>query len=179
MDISSGKMEKTDTLSKAANRISRVVVPASRVLNNLGGGLFVVLLLLVTVNVISRYVFRKPLPGGFELAELSLGLISAWVFAYCAVQKGHVIIDFVVTRLPQRAQVITGSFVGLLSMGMILLMTWEGITYIKQIFESRLKTADLGIPVYLIYVLESVGLIVFSLVLVAQFIESLAKAVRR
>ena len=87
------------------------------------GWLVVIVMLLVLVQVVSRYVVRHPLSAGDELSGLITVVISFLGLGYTWQQKRHIRLDFVVNALPKKIEAwvrlivlfLVLLFVGLLS----------------------------------------------------------------
>ena len=166
-------------LSKAANWFNRVVRPASGVLHSVGVGVLVVMMLLTASDVTLRYVFNQPISGSFDLTEYMMTIVVAFGLAYCAVMKGHVRVDLVVDRLPQRAQAIIDTITSLLALGLFSLITWQCFVHAKLLFASGVTSSVLLIPAFPFVGVVAVGIALLTLVLLAHFLDFLSQAVRR
>jgi len=70
------------------------------VLGTLSATILFVLMLLTTVDVLGRFLFNAPLPGGFEITEL---MMAALVFAAMPVvtrREDHIVIDLLDFMMP-------------------------------------------------------------------------------
>lgn len=166
-------------LSKAADSLNRVVRPASGAIHSVGVGVLALMMLLTASDVTLRYVFNRPIVGAFDLTEYMMPIVVAFGLAYCAVMKGHVRVDLVVARFPQRAQAIIDSITGLLGLGLFSLITWQCCVYIKVLFDSKLASAVLLIPAFPFVGVVAFGSALLTLVLLADFLDFLSQAVRR
>lgn len=68
------------------------------------GWLCFILVFLILIEVISRYVFGSPLMIGDEMGAYIVVAISFMGLAYTWKERGHVRIEFVVTRLPAKVR---------------------------------------------------------------------------
>jgi len=166
-------------LSKAADSLNSVIRPVSVVLHSIGVGVLALMMLLTASDVTLRYVFNKPIVGSFDLTEYMMAIVVAFSLAYCAVMKGNVRVDLVVSRLSQRAQAIIDSVTGLLGLGLFSLITWQCFVYMKILFASKLASSVMLIPAFPFVGLVACGSALLTLVLLVDFLDFLSQAVRR
>ena len=166
-------------LSKAADLLNRVVRPASGALHSVGISVLGLMMLLTAADVTLRYVFDRPIMGSFDLSEYMMAIVVAFGLAYCAVMKGHVKVELVVSRLPQRAQAIIDTITGLLGLGLFSLITWQCFMHMKLLFASGLTSTVLLIPVFPFVAMVGLGSALLTLVLLTDFLDFLSQAVKR
>ena len=85
-----------------------------------------IMALLVVSNVLGRFLFNQPLLGIVELVEMMMVIIGFFAIAYTAIDRGHVRVDLVISRLSRRTQAILGSIAFLLSAGIFAIITYQG-----------------------------------------------------
>src|SRR3989337_1617815 len=98
-------------------RVWRLIEKISYVAGYASGLTVILILLLTMVEVVTRYVLHQPLILCDEFGGYSLFAISFLGLAYCAREKGHIRITFIVERMPA----IVGSWlrVGTLSLALL------------------------------------------------------------
>jgi len=114
-----------------------------RVLSSAGGLLILILTLLVPVDVFLRYVFNHPLAGLYELSELMLVGMVYLSITYVQANKGHVVIDIFLTKIPgrpRRAMNLATYFFCLL---ICFLMTWRTGYLAWQAWDTQDYTSGL------------------------------------
>ena len=84
------------------------------------------LMLLTTVDVISRAAWDRPIPGIVELSSYALDVFILLGLAYTQQVKGHVRVSMLTSRIPPRAQIFLEILVALLSLFIIALLAWQG-----------------------------------------------------
>ncbi len=166
-------------LSKAADLLNRLVRPASGALHSIGISVLGLMMLLTAADITLHYVFNRPIVGSFDLSEYMMAIVVSFSLAYCAIMKGHVKVDMVVSRLPQRVQAIINSITGFVGFGLFSLVTWQCFVYMKLLFASKVTSSVLHIPPYPFAALVGFGSAWLTLALLADFFDSLSKAVRR
>lgn len=134
------------------------------------------LMLLTTADVISRGFFNKPIPGVMESSEYMLAVIILLGAAYTQQVKGHVWVDFITSRLPQRAQNVLRIITDLASLFIIALVVCMG--YIEAV-EEKAVSDMLRIPQWPFKMLVAVGCFLLWLELLVDLVDSVAKLVRR
>lgn len=166
-------------LSKVADAINRVVQPVSRVIHGVGLVVLAAMMFLTFADVTLRYIFNRPISGSFDLTELMMVAVACFGFAYCAIMKGHVNVDLVVSQLKPRGRAIMETVTGLLSLIFVFFVTWQAFLYIKVMYLKGLVSAVLHIPVYPLVAVAAVSLAMLWLVLLADVLNYLSRAVRK
>ncbi len=119
-------------ITKAGNVWQRVSV-----ITGAGSGVFLLFLMFwVVADVVGRFVFLKPIPGGVESVELILPWIAFLAVSYTLIKGSHVRVSLVVSRLPPKLQLWAGRFtyvVGVFLFGILAYISW------LQFYESFVK----------------------------------------
>lgn len=160
-------------MERISETIQRVVDPVSRGINYVGGCLLFIMMLLVAVHVAGRYFLGRPVPGAVELIEFMMTFVVFLGFGYCAVQRGNVSVDLFVQGLPERVQAVVNAATCLLSIGVITLITWQGVVQAKSLFASGHVSGVLNIPHYPFMLVLVAGYLVFDVVLIGHFFQYL------
>jgi TRAP-type C4-dicarboxylate transport system permease small subunit len=92
------------------------------------GGMFLLIpmMLITATDVVSRGIWRWPIPGAVELSSYMLAIFILLGVAYTHQVKGHVRVTILTSRLPDRAEHLVGIVTNLLSFFIIGLMAWQG-----------------------------------------------------
>lgn len=112
-------MEKVGKVKFWIQRLNRWVCYAGMLL-------IVPLMLLTTVDVISRAAWARPIPGIVELSSYALDVFILLGLAYTQQVKGHVRVSMLTSRMPPRAQIVLEIFVTFLSLFIVVLLAWQG-----------------------------------------------------
>lgn len=166
-------------LSRAAASISRILRPVSRVAENIGLGVLAAMMFLIAADVLLRYCLNRPILGSFDISEYMMGVIVSFGLAYCAFMKGHVSIDLLVSRLGQRRRAVTDAINSFLGFGILALMAWQCFRNIKILLASNIVSSVLHIPAFPFAAIVAIGITLFALVLLIDFLNSLSQAVRK
>ena len=127
------------------------------------------------VEVVSRYVLRNPLILSDEFGGYALVAISFLGLAYCAQEKGHIRITFIVERLSPlnagRIRVLTLGL-GLIFVAVAAWVNWQFLG--DSITRNMRSNSMLMVPLKWPQMVMPAGFTLFALVLLAQ----LAKAIQ-
>jgi TRAP-type C4-dicarboxylate transport system permease small subunit len=83
----------------------------------------VIMMLLAVVNVILRLIGR-PMQGAVELTSFLSALVMGFALSYCIIVKGHIRVQIIVDRLPERLRQITYVISSILSFAVLATMFW-------------------------------------------------------
>ena len=167
-----------DGLQQIINKCYRVIKPLGNIVSSIGIVLLAAMMFLTAADVLMRYLFNKPIVGSYELIQYMMATAIAMGLAYCAIEKGHVTIDVLLSRLPRRTCAIINSVTGLLSLLIAALITWQSCVYIVKLQQSQLVTQVLLIPVYPFVVIVAFGIAFYFVVLIVHFLEFLAEGLK-
>ena len=136
------------------------------------------MMFLTAADVFLRYFFNRPVHAAFELTEYLMVIVIALTLTYCAIKKGHVRVEVVVSRSPQRVQAVIRSIVTVLGLGLFSLITWQSAIQAEVIQASGAYSGVLRLPVYPFVWVLFVGSGLISLVFLRDLCESVVHAVR-
>lgn len=153
---------------------TRFVYRTSKVTTHIGGGILLGLMVLIVANVVYRR-FGGVIAGTYELVELLIIPVIGFSFAYAAIEKAHVVVRILVSRLSKRMQVIAESFAVLLGIGVWGVIAWGTASFFSR--GSLLdRTEVLGIPRQPFRFVWVFSLVLFALILVIDFYRTLSQA---
>ena len=164
------------------NRVSSFLDRASeliaRLLNIIGVGMGLIMVLIVTANVIGRYLFRRPLIGTVEIEEFMLLALVFFGIGYAQVKKRHVSISVLVDRLPSKAQFVINNITCLPSLIVFSLITWQSLVMAKRYWIKGVSSLFLEISLSPFLCIVAAGCAVLCLALLSDFISSAREVVR-
>lgn len=124
----------------------------------------VALMALTCVDVLGRYLFNRPLPGGFELTELGMGALIFTSLPLVTLRRQHVRVDLI-EIFPMRWRAFQQALLDLLAavcMGVIGWRLWIKAGDMESAGET---TATLQIPVYpLVYYMALLAFVTAALI---------------
>lgn len=152
-----------ESFTKFCDRIAQVAV--------------VVMMLLVVGNIIGRKIW-KPIYGTFDFVGFLGAILVGFALAYCALKKGHIEVELVMARLPDRVQGMVGILTHTLSLGIFILITWQCIVLGNDMRRSGELSMTALVPSYPYIYAVAFGCALLCMVILMDIAKSLLKAVR-
>lgn len=167
------------SLIKVANIMEKGLAPLTNIVGITGSVVIGFMMLVTVVDVVGRRIFNAPLLGSMDLTTSMMVIVAFFSIAYCQLGKGHVTIDLVVSRLPQRTQsVINTIMYGLF----LLLFAWISYQFYLRAFEvlnNNIVSATLQIPVAPFYFVAFFGCILLTLLVLMHLFMFLAESLKK
>jgi TRAP-type C4-dicarboxylate transport system permease small subunit len=160
------------------DHFEKVMTLTSRILNNIGMAFLLLLMLLITTDVLLRTILNQPIRGANELAEFMMIIAVYLAVAYAQRMKAHVAIDLLYSRFPKRAKMIVDCFIYLLSLIICSLIAWQAFVNMKRLLGIHRVSDVLNLPVAPFQLVLAIGFIIFCLVLLFDFLDSLRKVIK-
>lgn len=125
-------------------------------------------------EVVSRYVLRNPLILADEFGGYALVAISFLGLAYCAQERGHIRITFIVERMSAlnagRMRVVTLA----LAFVFVAIAAWVSWQFLGDSFTRNMRSNSLlSVPLKWPQMVMPIGFTLFALVLLAQLIKAI------
>ena len=166
-------------LDKGQQFIIKIVTTPSKILNYIGSVVLFMLVIMTTIDVTGRYLFSKPLPATYELTQFMFSITVFFGMAYFGIIKRHIRINLLVDKFPTAAQNIIDTTTGLLSLGMCIVLSWQAFVQARVLQLDKLRSDIWHIPIFPFQLLIALALAIFGMVLLADFLESLATVLKR
>jgi TRAP-type C4-dicarboxylate transport system permease small subunit len=132
-------------------------------------------MVLIVVNIILRAVFNKPIIGTIDYVMFLTALMIGLSLAFCAVQKAHIAVDFLMERLPLKLQAVIDMVMGILSLVFWSLCTWQTTVYANKMAVAGVVSSTTQTPVYPFIYMIAFGLLALTLVLLSNTVENCLK----
>ncbi len=138
------------------------------------GGMFVLLplMLLSSLEVVSRAIWDRPLPGTVELSSYMLVIFILCGLAYTHQVRGHVRVNLLLTKLPPTLALLIEVITILLSLFIMGVLAWQG--WVVGL-EQKTVSDMLRIPQLPFRLLVSVAGVMMFLELLIDLFEALGK----
>jgi TRAP-type C4-dicarboxylate transport system permease small subunit len=156
----------------------KIIESISKAMNMVAMGVLAAMMLLTVADVSLRYVFSRPITGATEITEFMIVLVGFLGLAWCAVKGAHLKVDSLVSHFSPRLQAITDSFTYLIGLAICVIIGWRSFMEGVDLKRLNVVTSLLEVPVSPFYIVLALGFAVLSLVMVAQLIQYIAKAVK-
>jgi TRAP-type C4-dicarboxylate transport system permease small subunit len=109
---------------KIMTTFGRIIRWIDRVCGIVAEGIVFFLMLLVTAEIIARHILGSPIPGQVEIATLFLVLILYLGVAYTQLERGHIRVELLVSRLKGKKRELLEALVLFLSLIVSASMLW-------------------------------------------------------
>jgi TRAP-type C4-dicarboxylate transport system permease small subunit len=157
------------TVKKRIRQINRFIA-------GVGAWSLIPLMIITSVDVMSRDIFNRPIPGTVELSQYMLAVFILLGLAYAQQVKAHVGVSIITSRLPHHAQLILSIIATLLSLFISCVLVWQG--WVIGI-EEKTVSDMLRVPQYPFRLLVAVAALLMCLELVIDLEDSLIKLMRK
>jgi TRAP-type C4-dicarboxylate transport system permease small subunit len=139
------------------------------------------MMLLTVADVIGRYFFNNPIRGAYELVGFLLVCAGSWGMGYCQIKKGHIRVDFLLQRFPQKTQAILTVLANLIGLIAFSLLCWRVILLVHYYLTlpKGNATDTLGIPIAPFVIMLAIGLGMLALVLLFDLVHSVIEVKRQ
>ncbi|GAB6272374.1 MAG: TRAP transporter small permease [Smithellaceae bacterium] len=149
---------------------------AGKGFNIIAGIAVIAMMLLSTADVVLRQ-FGKPIPGTYELVGFLGTIVVSFALGFTSLEKGHIAVELLVSKLPLRTQLAIETFTNLFSFLIFGLMTYQAVIYTLDIRKSGEVSSTLQMPIYPFIFGMALGFGLLSLILIADFIKSLKRTI--
>lgn len=160
-------------LESTTRVLDRVAVPLSRFMDIIGRAILALMVLLITLDVILRYFFNRPIKGSYELIEFMMVTLVFLGLAYTQTQKGHISITLLTAKLSQAQQAVIHSATYLLCLFTFIAVTWRSIIAAEALRTGGTTSDILLIPSYPFMWVVVFGSALLSFVFLIDVLKSL------
>ena len=138
----------------------------------IGMVLIAAMMLIMFVDSMLGLFFNYRILGVFELVQCMLLIVVFASWAYTQTVHGHIHVTMFVGMMPQKLRFICFSITSLLSVVTMVFGTWGAARGIEEKLASHEITATLMIPIWPLFVLETIVFGLFTLTLLSDTIKS-------
>jgi tripartite ATP-independent transporter DctM subunit len=163
---------------KMVRILERVYSPLSRAMDVVGRAILACMVLLITSDVVLRYIFNRPIKGSYELIELMLAAITFLGLAYTQLMKDHVSVTLVTEKLSPRTVAILESASYLLCLIILALITWQAVVGAEVLRIQGTSSDLLLIPIYPFMWIVAFGCAVLCLVILGDFLKAVGAVLK-
>jgi len=156
------------------SRFQRGLDSISNAMVTVAAAVLALMMLLATYDVLSRYLFNRPMKGTYELVGLMLIVASSWGLAFCQLKKGHISVNVLAQRSSSGIKAALSTYgygLGLIAIG---LTAWQlilqTINYIQSYDTSVSETLEW--PLFPFMMALAIGMTVLAVVLLVDFLKS-------
>ncbi|MEF8823680.1 MAG: TRAP transporter small permease [Desulfohalobiaceae bacterium] len=150
--------------------LERFVYWMSQRLSKVAQTALFLIMLIILGNIIMRY-FWAPIKGTYEIVEVLGALFLSLGAAYCAVTRSNIAVDFAVQMLSPKKQTLVDIGTNLIAFLFIAFISWGVLEYAGTVYQRGRETAALGLPLFPVYYLVSLGMFLLALVVLTELIR--------
>jgi TRAP-type C4-dicarboxylate transport system permease small subunit len=152
---------------KKLEKISDVL---NKLLTFLGGLFLVVMVVLTCANIISRLIW-VPIIGTFELMGFFGAMVTAFALGYTQVKRGHIAVDVLVNTFPGNVKKALTQVNNVICSLFFLIAAWQIVVKANTLMETGEVTETLQIIYYPFTYAVAFGCLVLSLTLLTEIIR--------
>ena len=141
------------------------------VLNNLAEVALVGTMLLIVSNVVLKVFFKSPIKGTYELIGLFTTIFFSFCLAYCAVEGGHITVDYFAKYFTSLTLKTIDLVVNIISFVFWLLASGYLFRYAYIMYIRGEATVTTFTPHYPFVFCVAIGVFALSLVLLEKIIK--------
>jgi len=158
-------------LKSIGSAIDRGITAASKYANIIGVASIAIIALIVSVNAFFRYLLKRPFTGTIEIAVSAQILAAFLALAYTAFAKSHVEVEVLTTKFSKKGRAIAGIFTRLMSLALLVILSWASISKAFFSFKLAERTQTLEIPYGPLKIVIFIGFVLLGLVLLAETVK--------
>jgi len=127
---------------------------------------------LITIDVILRYFFNRPIAGSYELIEFMMVFVVFLGLSYTQIRKGHLCINLFTKNLPAATMAVLNSLSYLLCFVIFALISWRLFITASNEFSNGSVSTVLNIPIWISYWVSVAGAITLTIVFLSDFLQA-------
>lgn len=151
----------------------------SRLFEWIGLAGLLAMMLVTCADVIGSKLFLSPVPGSIDIVMLSQLVAISFAAASALLLGRHVRVEFFVAMFPERLQALIDCLMHLLGLIFFGLVVWRLGVYGYSLKIGTQVSATAHIPLYPFAFGISLASIPLCLVLLSQFLKSMARLVKK
>jgi TRAP-type C4-dicarboxylate transport system permease small subunit len=133
------------------------------------------MMLLTCADVVMRRSINHPIPGTYEIVSLLGTVVISFALAYTTLQKGHIVVEFLMHRLSKRIQRVIDAVNHLLGIMLFVIVAWQSVLYAMDLKKSGEVSMTIQMPIHPFVFGIAVGCGLVSIVLALDSYKSLKR----
>ena len=152
------------------NSLQKTLDKTVRVLSEAAGWLLALCMQLITMNVILRKVFGKPMLGTYEWVGILTALTISLGLAFCEQKGAHITIDFLADKLCPSVRKVVSAITGVFSITIMTVVFYSIFRYAFKLLSSGEVSPTTRIPFYIFVFMTGFGFVFLTLTLLLKTI---------
>ena len=159
------------------DRLEKWTSRAAEIFNWVSAAAVTGMMLLTCMDIVLR-LFRRPIPGTYEVVGFLGAVFAAFALGYTSTHRGHIAVDFLVQKLPPRAQTMVDGVNALICAVLFGLLARQSMRYAADLQSFGEVSMTLQMPVYPFVYGIAAGCWLLVAVLAVRVLKSLAAALK-
>jgi TRAP-type C4-dicarboxylate transport system permease small subunit len=118
-----------------------------KVFDVIAGSALAAMMFITIVDVILRYI-GMPIVGTYEIVSILGGLVVGCSLPQTSWERTHIVMDFLIDRLPQPIRIVVLIMTRIAVMGLFFLFGWNLLSMARMFYESGESSMTLTLPLY-------------------------------
>jgi TRAP-type C4-dicarboxylate transport system permease small subunit len=165
-----GVASRFTPLARSAENFRQGLEIITRALAFFGGALLVMAIVITLVSVIGRYGFGQPVPGDYELIEITCAIGVFLFFPYTHAVNGNISAEFFTAGLSARWQRILDTGNEVIFTAVAMLLTWRLSHGLMDKFATGETTILIRIPMWWAYSVAVLAMFLLTIVCLMRVI---------
>ena len=128
-------------------RIEKILTSVSEKFNVVAAVSVVLIMTVIVVDVVLRF-FRHPIPGTIDIVGLLGSLVISFSLGYTSIQKGHIAVEFLYDKLPEKARGVIGAINELVGTVFFAILAWHSFIFALKLKASGEVSPTIQMPTY-------------------------------
>ena len=162
--------------TKKGNPITRLIEKLVTYMGLGSSGIVMVILFFIVAEVASRAIFNKPIKGVIEISGFMLVLVVFLGIAYVQLRKGHIRVDFLISRFPPRLRSLHFMLTSIIILTIFSLIGYFGARMTMQSYQvGEYEITISFLPVWVIRMFVPIGAFLINLIVVSELVQEIRK----
>lgn len=144
-----------------------------------GVAALLVMMSITSIDVVGAKVFGRPVYGAIDIVMLSQLVAMSFAIAAALILGRHIQVEFFFVMLPKRVQAVVDSIINLFGLLLFVLIIWRLCVLGYSYQTGGEWTATARIPLYPFAYSAAIASIPVCLIFILQFLQAMAKVVKR
>ena len=150
----------------------------TRYINGAGVFFLAIMMLVTTVDVLSRFFFNAPITGSIEITGFLLVLTILLGIPYAAAKREHITIDIVISKFPDRMRLKLTSITLFIAIVLFGVVVWRSVDYAFLMHRMHRVTAVLRMPISPFVLVVAFGFALTGFVLLINLLQNIDRGVK-
>ncbi|MDJ0801327.1 MAG: TRAP transporter small permease [Desulfobacterales bacterium] len=159
------------------DRLEKWTARAAEIFNWVAAAAVTGMMLLTCMDIVLR-LFRRPIPGTYEVVGFLGAVFAAFSLGYTSANRGHIAVDFLVQKLPPRAQTVIDGVNALVCAVLFGLLARQSMRYAADLQSFGEVSMTLQMPVYPFVYGIAAGCGLLVAILAVRVLKNLALALK-